>query len=80
MVELQYCIVTVPGIETYIVKGIDYLQSRIFPVIFNGKVSVWRVFGTTGELKVKDSFMLLYLNYRPTVIILEFRYVLSFKF
>jgi hypothetical protein len=69
-----------PGIETYIFKGIDYFQSRIFPVILNGEVSVWRVFGTTGKLKVKTTFMLLYLDYRQTVTVLKFRNILPFEF
>jgi hypothetical protein len=47
---------------------------------FNRKVSIWRVFGTTGKLKVKATFMLLYLNYRPTVTVLKFRNILPFKF
>ena len=80
MVKLQYCIVAVPGIETYIVKRIDYSQSCVSPVIVNREVSVWRVFGATGKLKVKDTFMLLYLNYRPTVTVLKFRNILPFKF
>jgi hypothetical protein len=80
VVELEYCIVAVPCIETYIDEDIEYLQSRILPVIFNGKVSIWRVFGTTGKLKVKATFMLLYLNYRPTVTVLKFRNILPFKF
>lgn len=80
MVEFQYCIVTVPCIETYIDEDIEYLQIRIFPVIFNGKVSIWRVFGATGKLKVKATFMLLYLDYRQTVTVLKFRNIIPFEF
>lgn len=68
-----------PGIETYIFKGIDYFYSCVSPVIFNREVSVWRVFRTTGKLKVKASFMLLYLDYRQTVTVLKFRNILPFE-
>lgn len=80
VVELQYCIVAVSGIESYIVQRIDYSQGCVLPVALNRHVDSWRVYRAARKLKVKIILIFMDLSYRPTVFVLKLWYVFPFKF